>query len=75
MAGGRWTTEAAGLPCTIEAARDGSWIVTIAEATVSRRDDLATAIVEAAGGLVGEEEAAALAARVVDGYAATLGRS
>lgn len=47
-----WTTEAAGLPCAIELADDGCWVVTIASATTSRREDLTAAILEASGGLV-----------------------
>lgn len=53
----RWTTEAAGLPCTIEHANDGCWVVTIASATTSRRERLTEAILEASGGLVSEAEA------------------
>jgi hypothetical protein len=34
----KWTTEAAELPCTIELADDGCWIVTIASSTASRRN-------------------------------------
>ena len=61
-----WTTKAAGLPCTIERADDGSWVVTIASATTSRREDLTAAILEASGGLVSNAEAFELAASVKD---------
>ncbi len=54
----------AGLPCSIETANNGGWVVTIASTTRSRRNDLAAAIVDACGGLVGEEEALAIAASV-----------
>lgn len=60
----RWATEAAGLPCAIELADDGCWVVTIASATTSRRADLTAAILEASGGLVGNAEAVELAAAV-----------
>ncbi|HEU5372013.1 MAG TPA: hypothetical protein VFU51_06460 [Gaiellaceae bacterium] len=59
-----WTTEAAGLPCAIELADDGCWVVTIASATTSRRDDLTAAILEASGGLVSNAKALELAAEV-----------
>jgi len=59
-----WTTKAAGLPCTIKFADDGFWVVTIASATTSRREDLAAAILEASGGLVSNAEAFDLAASV-----------
>jgi hypothetical protein len=61
----RWTTEAAGLPCAIERA-DGSWVVTIASASTTRRDDLTAAIVEASGGLVSDAEAFQVAAAVTN---------
>jgi hypothetical protein len=60
----RWKTEVAGLPCSIETANNGGWVVTIASTTRSRRNDLAAAIVDACGGLVGKEEALAIAASV-----------
>lgn len=59
-----WTAEAAGLPCAIELAEDGCWVVTIASATTSRREDLAAAILEASGGLVSNAKALELAAAV-----------
>jgi hypothetical protein len=55
-------TEVAGLPCRIEAVSDGLWLVTVASLSVSRRGDLAAAIVEAAGGLVSSAHAEAIAA-------------
>jgi hypothetical protein len=58
----KWTTEAAGLPCTIELTDDRCWVVTIASASASRREDLSVAIVEASGGLVSNAEALELAA-------------
>lgn len=58
----KWTTQAAGLPCTIELTDDHHWVVTIASASTSRRDDLRIAIVEASGGLVSNTEALAVAA-------------
>jgi len=61
-----WTTKAAGLPCTIKLADDGCWVVTIASATTSRREDLTAAILEASGGLVSNAEAFELAASVKD---------
>ena len=61
-----WTTKAAGLPCTIKLADDGCWVVTIASATTSRREDLTAAILEASGGLVSNAEAIELAASVKD---------
>src|SRR5579864_317765 len=61
-----WTTKAAGLPCTIELADDGCWVVTIASATTSCREDLTAAILEASGGLVSNAEAFELAASVED---------
>jgi hypothetical protein len=64
VSGRRWKTEVAGLPCSIETAKNGSWVVTIASTTRSRRTDLAAAILDACGGLVGEEEAVAIAASV-----------
>lgn len=60
----QWTTEAAGLPCAIELADDGCWVVTIASASTSRHEDLIAAIVEAGGGLVRDAEAFELAAAV-----------
>jgi hypothetical protein len=60
----KWTTEAAGLPCTIELTDDRCWVVTIASASTSRREDLRIAIVEASGGLVSNKEALAVAAAV-----------
>ena len=60
----KWTTEAAGLPCAIELAGDGWWVVTIASATTSRREDLTAAILEASGGVVSGAEAFELAAAV-----------
>ena len=60
----KWTTEAAGLPCAIELADDGCWVVTIASATTSRREDLAAAILEASGSLVSNAKALGLAAAV-----------
>lgn len=60
----RWTTEAAGLPCAIELAVDGCWVVTIASASTCRREDLTAAISEASGGLVSNAEAIELAAAV-----------
>jgi hypothetical protein len=60
----RWATDAAGLPCAIELADDGCWVVTIASATTSRREDLAAAILEASGGLVSNAKALELAAAV-----------
>jgi len=59
-----WTTEAAGLPCTIELADDGFWIVAIALSTTSRRNKPTAAILEASGGLVSNPEASKLAAAV-----------
>ncbi len=59
-----WTTEAAGLPCTIELADDGDWIVTIASSTTSRRSSLTAALLEAGGGLVSHPEASELEAAV-----------
>src|SRR5579859_3292128 len=61
-----WTTKAAGLPCTIERAGDDCWVVTIASATTSCREDLTAAILEASGGLVSHAEAIELAASVKD---------
>jgi hypothetical protein len=58
----KWTTEAAGLPCTIELTDDRCWVVTIASASTSRREDLSLAIIEASGGLVSNTEALELAA-------------
>ena len=63
MGARRWTTEAAGLACTIEF-DDDEWVVTIAEASVARASTLDTAIVRACGGLVGPAEARELAASV-----------
>ena len=60
----QWKAEAAGLPCAIDLADDGCWVVTIASATTSRREDLTAAIVEASGGLVSNAEAFKLAAAV-----------
>jgi hypothetical protein len=60
----KWTTEAAGLPCTIELTDDRCWLVTIACASASRRDDLSVAIVEASGGLVSNAEATELEAAI-----------
>jgi hypothetical protein len=60
----KWTTEAAGLPCTIEFTADRRWVVTIASASASRREDLPVAIVEARGGLVRNTEALELAAAI-----------
>jgi hypothetical protein len=57
----QWTTEVAGLPCSIEIAENGSWVVTMASTTRSRRRELTAAILDAGGGLVGEQEAVALA--------------
>jgi hypothetical protein len=57
----KWTTEAAGLPCTIELTDDRCWVVTIASASTSRREDLSLAIIEASGGLVSNTEALELA--------------
>lgn len=62
----QWTTRAAGLPCAIELTDDGAWIVTIASASTTRRDDLAAAIVDASGGLVSHEEARTVAAAVAN---------
>jgi hypothetical protein len=62
--GKQWITEVAGLPCSIESAEDGSWVVTMASTTRSRRSELAAAILDAGGGLVREQEAAAVAASV-----------
>ena len=59
-----WTAEAAGLPCAIELADDGYWVVTIASATTSRREDLTVAILEASGGLVSNAKALEVAAVV-----------
>jgi len=59
----KWTTEAAGLPCTIELTDDRCWVVTIASASTSRREDLSVAIIEASGGLVSNTEALELAVR------------
>ncbi|MBV8259145.1 MAG: hypothetical protein JO073_15155 [Actinobacteria bacterium] len=60
-----WTTTAAGIPCTIHAAHDGTWLVTFAATTFSRRTELAQAIVDASGGNVDAEEASLLAAQVM----------
>lgn len=60
----KWKTQAAGLPCTIELTDDRYWVVTIASASASRRDDLSDAIIEASGGLVSDTEALELAATV-----------
>ena len=60
----KWTTEAAGLPCAIELADDGCWVVTIASATTSRREDLTAEILEASDGLVSNAKALELAAAV-----------
>jgi hypothetical protein len=62
----QWTTEAAGLPCAIELTDDGSWVVTIASASTTRRDDLTAAIVAASGGLVSDAEAFQVAAAVTN---------
>jgi hypothetical protein len=62
--GRQWTTEVAGLPCSIEVADDGGWAVTLASTTRSRHFQLATAILDAGGGLIGKQEAAAVAASV-----------
>jgi hypothetical protein len=64
MSGRQWRTEVAGLPCSIEIAENGNWVVTLASTTRSRRRELTAAIVDAGGGLVLEHEAAALAASV-----------
>ena len=64
MPGREWTTEVAGLPCSIEIVEDGSWMVTVASTTRSRRRELAAAILDAGGGVVGEQEAVTVAASV-----------
>lgn len=63
-AAGPWSTEAAGIPCAIELADDGYWVVTFAAASISRRHNLTAAILEASGGLVRKAEALELAAAV-----------
>ena len=62
VASKKWTTEAAGLPCTIELTDDHCSVVTIASASTGRRDDLSLAIIEASGGLVSNTDALELAA-------------
>lgn len=60
----QWTTEVAGLPCTIELTDAGDWAVTIASVSTSRRENLTAAILEASGGLVSNAEALEAAAVV-----------
>jgi hypothetical protein len=64
VGGRQWTTSVAGLPCAIETTENGSWVVTLASTTRSRRGELVAAILEAGGGLVSKEEAVELAASV-----------
>jgi hypothetical protein len=66
MGGGRWEVVVAELPCTIELGQDGGWVVTLASVSVSRNESLATAIVNAGGGLVDVDEATAIATRVAE---------
>jgi hypothetical protein len=60
----QWKTEVAGLPCSIEIAKNGSWVVTMASTTRSQRRELVAAILDASGGLVREPEAIVLASSV-----------
>jgi hypothetical protein len=64
VAGQRWKAAVAGMPCTIEAAEHGEWIVTIAASSLGRGQSLADAIHQAGGGLVSLHEARSLAAAV-----------
>lgn len=64
MTGRRWEVRVAGFACRIETGNRGDWVVTIASTTVSRRKDLAVAIVEAGGGLVSRSEAETVACSV-----------
>jgi hypothetical protein len=64
MNGGLWTARVAGLPCTAQTGVDGDWIVTIARASVGRHENLAEAILLAAGGLATHAGAEALAASI-----------
>ena len=64
MSGGRWDAQVAGLACAIERKPNGDWVVTIASTTISRRSNLAEAIVDAGGGYVTKREAKAVASLV-----------
>jgi hypothetical protein len=52
----------AGFTCRIELMTDGSWRVTIASVSVSRRRELPAALVDASGGLIDSTAATTIAA-------------